>query len=64
MRSRLGVVFLVVGVVLMVASLFADVIGVGDRTVFGPLQIRGTIVGAVITALGLLITLRKKAKED
>ena len=49
-NAALGVA--VIGGVLLLLGLFADVIGVGDEESFGLLQIAMTIVGALLVALG------------
>jgi hypothetical protein len=53
-----GIVVLVVGIVVLLLSLLAYPIGIGGPT-FGPYQIAGTIVGAVLAVIGLVLTLRK-----
>ena len=42
-----------IGIVILVLSLIADLIGLGEGQGFGKSQIAGTIVGAVIYAVGL-----------
>jgi hypothetical protein len=58
-KKTASIILLVVGIGLLVSSLLADAIGIGDNLGFGPHQIMGTIVGAIVTAVGLLITLKK-----
>ena len=58
-KRRIGIVALVVGIVVAIVSLIADVVGIGNPTVFGPQQIAGTIGGAVVAAAGLFLMLRK-----
>ena len=53
-----SIAVLVIGVGLLVVSLLADVIGVGDDVGFGRQQTLGTIAGVVISAVGLYLTLR------
>ncbi len=53
-------IVLVIGIGLLVASLLADAIGIGDDPGFGNQQMMGTIAGVVITAIGLYLTLRAK----
>ena len=48
----------VVGIVIQVASLFADSIGIGEQPGFGFDQAIGSIVGAVVTAVGLFLTVK------
>ncbi len=49
------ILVLVIGLGLLGASLLADVIGIGDDPGFGIQQTTGTIVGAIITAVGLYL---------
>jgi Na+(H+)/acetate symporter ActP len=58
-KKTIGIVALVVGIVVAIVSLIADVVGIGNPTVFGPQQIVGTIGGAVVAVVGLFLTLRK-----
>ncbi len=53
------VVFLVVGVMLALISLTADLIGIGEGTGIGWRQITGFTVGLVIAVIGL-VQMRKK----
>lgn len=55
-----SIVLIIVGIGLLVASLLADVIGIGDRAGFGTQQTAGAIAGAVVAAIGLFIMFRKK----
>jgi hypothetical protein len=52
------VLLLVVGIGLLLASLLADVIGIGDDPGFGLQQTAGSIVGAVIAAVGAYLTFK------
>ncbi len=55
-----GIILLVVGLVIMVPSLLADIIGLGDPSrSFGELQIVGTVVGAILTAGGWFLKGKK-----
>ena len=54
-----GIVLLVVGIVVLLPALVADPIGIGGDPGFGPYQITGTIVGAIVTVVGLVLTLKK-----
>jgi hypothetical protein len=53
-----GIVLLVVGVVVLVLALAADMIGIGGSAGFGPYQIAGAVVGAIAAVAGLVLTLR------
>ena len=54
-QKLLTTAILVIGTVILVASLFADSLGIGNYQGFGFDQAVGSIVGAVITAIGLLV---------
>ena len=58
-KKTVGIVLLVVGIVILLASLVADPIGIGGSPSFGRDQIVGTIVGAIVTVVGLVLTLKK-----
>lgn len=51
------VLMLVIGIGLLILSLLADVIGIGDDPGFGPQQTPGTIAGVIVAAVGLRLTL-------
>ena len=54
-----SIILLLVGIGLLVASLLANVIGIGDDPGFGTQQTLGTIAGVIIAAVGLFFTLKK-----
>jgi hypothetical protein len=56
-KKTAGIVLLVVGIIVLLLSLLAAPIGIGGPT-FGPYQIGGTIAGAVVTVVGLILTLK------
>jgi hypothetical protein len=58
-KKAASIILLLVGIGLLVASLLADAIGIGDNLGFGPQQTMGTIAGAIVTAVGLFLTLKK-----
>ena len=59
-RKTISIVLLVVGIVILVVSLAADFLGIGGNTaVFGPRQITGAVVGAVLIVVGLILRPRK-----
>jgi hypothetical protein len=58
-NKTVGIMLLVVGVVILVLSLVADIIGLGSAPGFGPNQILGTVVGAIVTIAGLVLTIKK-----
>jgi len=58
-KKNLGILLLVAGVVLLIASLAADVVGLGQAAVFGYKQIAGAIVGVIVAAVGYFMAFRK-----
>jgi hypothetical protein len=54
-----GIILLVVGIAVAIVSLLADALGIGNPAAFGPQQIAGTVVGAIMAVVGLFLTLRK-----
>jgi hypothetical protein len=58
-KKTTGMALLVAGIVILILSLVANSIGLGNPSVFGPLQIAGAIVGAIAAAVGLFLTLKK-----
>ena len=58
-NKKIGIMLLVVGVVILVLSLVADIIGLGGAPGFGPNQILGTVVGAIVTITGLVLMSKK-----
>jgi hypothetical protein len=55
------ILVLVIGIGLLVVSLLADVIGVGDNPGFGPQQTTGTIVAVIITAFDAPVMMKSSA---
>ena len=53
-------ILLVVGIGLLLASLLADIIGIGDNVGFGRQQTMGTAAGAIVAAIGLFLVLKGK----
>ncbi len=53
-------ILLVVGIGLLLASLLADVIGIGDGVGFGRQQMMGVAAGAIVAAIGLFLVLKGK----
>lgn len=56
----LSTAVLAVGMVILVASLFADSIGIGDVPGFGRDQAAGSVVGAIVMAGGLFLRAKSK----
>ncbi len=59
-KKTFGTAVLVVGIVILVVSLFADSFGIGDSPGFGFEQTIGSIVGAIVTVVGLFLTVQAK----
>ena len=57
-KKTVGIVLLVVGIVVLLLSVLADVIGIGDQKVFGYQQIAAAVVGAIVAVVGLVLTLK------
>jgi hypothetical protein len=58
-KKNLGIVLLVVGIVLLLLSLTADMIGVGAVPGFGTKQIVGAAAGVVVAIVGFILYSRK-----
>jgi uncharacterized membrane protein len=59
-ERSMAVVVTVVGAILLVLSLFADALGIGDQTRFGTRQQSGTVLGAVLVLVGLFLWYRAR----
>ena len=59
-EKTLSTAVLVVGIVVLVASLFADSIGIGDHPGFGGDQAIGFVVGVAVAGVGLFLTVQAK----
>jgi len=60
-NRALSTAVLVVGMVILMASVFADSIGIGDAPgIIGRDQTIGAVVGAIVTAVGLFLTVKAK----
>jgi len=58
-KKTVGIVVLVVGIVVLLLSLVADPIGIGGHPGFGRYQVVSIIVGAIVTVVGLVLTLKR-----
>ena len=47
-----SIVLVALGALILLASLTADITGLGDDSVFGPIQTTGTVIGIVVVAVG------------
>ena len=59
-EKTLSTAILVIGIVILGVSMFADSIGIGDNPGFGRDQVIGSVVGAIVTAVGLFLTVKAK----
>ena len=59
-----SVVVLVLGVGLLLVSLLADVVGIGDDVGFGPQQTMGTVAGVLVIAVGVYLMKKKTGDSD
>ena len=59
-KKTFSTAVLVIGIVILVASLFADNIGIGDNPGFGRDQAIGSTVGVIVTAVGIFLTAQVK----
>jgi hypothetical protein len=50
-----GAALFIIGIGVLVESLFADGIGIGNNPLFGQYQVIGTVVGGAFTASGLFL---------
>ena len=58
-KNTVSIVLIVVGIVILVLSLVADLIGIGGHPGFGLKQTVGTVVGAIVTIVGLVWKFKK-----
>jgi hypothetical protein len=63
-KMILGAVLLIVGIAVLVQSLFADGIGIGANPNFGHNQLIGSVVGGLLTATGLYLVLKSKSNSE
>lgn len=59
-KKTIGIIVLIIGVILLILSLAADVVRLGVSPNFGPIQIAGTVIGALIVVIGILLLRKKK----
>ena len=58
-KKTAGVVLLVVSIAIVALSLVANLIGIGNPSTFGPLQIAAVVVGGIVAIIGLPLTLKR-----
>jgi uncharacterized membrane protein len=54
-KKGLSLILIVVGIIILLVSLLADMIGIGGYPGMGYKQIIGAIVGAVISIIGFIL---------
>jgi hypothetical protein len=54
-----GIIYLIVGLILLLLSIFLDDIGIGRTPGFGLGQIAGTVVGSVLVIYGIIKAIKK-----
>jgi hypothetical protein len=62
-RKNIGIVLFVMGLVLLVVSLTADLLGIGSVPVFGWKQILGSVAGFLAAAVGAWLVLKKTGRK-
>jgi hypothetical protein len=58
-KKTIGIALMIVGVVVLIGSLAADVFGIGVAPGFGYRQIIGTIAGVIVAVVGYVLYSRK-----
>jgi len=58
-KKTLGLIAAVLGIIVLLVSLLANQLGLGSPG-FGFKQIIGTVLGAVVTVLGIVLATRQK----
>ena len=64
-KNSLGILFLVIGVIIVIVSLIADILGIGEiiglsqDPHFGPIQIGGVLVGIILGGSGWYLKEKK-----
>ena len=58
-NKTMGTVLMVVGAILLIASLTVDMIGIGHHPGFGRFQITGIVVGVLAAGIGFVLNSRK-----
>ena len=58
-KKTIGIALLAVGVIVLIVSLAADMIGIGGADAFGYKQIIGAVAGVIIAVVGFVLYSRK-----
>jgi uncharacterized membrane protein YeaQ/YmgE (transglycosylase-associated protein family) len=62
-NKTIGYALIILGVVVLVVSLAADTLGIGNVPGFGWKQILGAVVGAVVVLGGVWMAMRKPSQK-
>jgi len=62
-KKMLGVVFIILGVIVLMVSLAADALGIGTRTGIGWKQILAAVIGALVALDGVFLVFRNPEKK-
>ena len=62
-KRTIGIVLIGLGVVLLIVSLAADVIGIGEGTAIGWKQTLGAIVGVIVAVGGVWLVVSKPSQK-
>jgi hypothetical protein len=62
-KRTMGIVLVILGVVLLIVSLAADVIGIGNRMGIGWKQMLGAAVGLIVALVGAWVTWSKPSRK-
>lgn len=57
-KKKIGIIVFVIGIILCVGSLVADLVGVGTSPGIGSNQMIGLIVGAVVAVVGAVLAFK------
>jgi len=64
-KNTIGYILLVIGVIIVIVSLLSDIIGIANMIglsqdpIFGPIQIGGILVGVILVGIGWYLKGRK-----
>lgn len=58
-KKKWGIVILIAGIILLLLSMGADMLGVGAVPGFGYKQITGIVVGVILAVIGYILAYRK-----
>ena len=62
-KRTIGILLIILGVVVLIVSLAADVIGIGNGTGLGWKQIVGAVVGFLIAIGGVWLVISKPVQQ-